>query len=169
MGLFDRGKYYRLEDREPEKKKKERPKGYTPPKPLSALSCALLLLLALALCCYSAALLVMRFAGVEAEARANTALDGDGAVVDAGPVSVSSTLHVTFRDREGTLRAAGVSLLGNTEAIGDTVLIRYVPGHEGWVTLSSQSDRLALPFGGLFLSVFLVRTAYRRFKELKQK
>ena len=169
MGLLDRGKSYQLPDREPEKRSKKRKiQSYKSPKALSGLSCVLLLLLAAALLCYGTAIAAMRFLGVEAEAAPNTRLVASGAVTEVEITSVTSTLYLTFRDSEGTLREGSVSLLGNQERLGELVKIRYFPRHPQWLMLSSRTDQWMLPIGSLLMGVLLIRTAAARLRELKR-
>ncbi|MBR1660552.1 MAG: hypothetical protein IJ705_09570 [Oscillospiraceae bacterium] len=170
MGFFHRGDNYRLEDMAPKQRKIQRQlHTYRPPKPLSGLSCALLLLLAAALLCYSVSILTMRLFGVEAEAIPNTRLDASGAVTKAEIPAVTSTLYLTFRDGEGAYHEGTVSLLGNTEPPGKTVKIRYFPRRPQCVMLFSQTNQWMLPIGSLFLSMFLARTAIRKLLEEKKR
>ena len=167
MGLFDRGRDYRLGDHAPEKEKKQRTvKTYQPPKPLSWLSCGILILLGLALLAYAAVVLYMRFFGVRTDAAVFTALDAGGAVVEALPTTVSSDLPITFADEAGVLHAATLSIMGNFGGIGDTVAIRYLPAHPQTLMPVSQTDEFMIPFGSLLLGVVLLSVALRRLKEI---
>lgn len=170
MGLFDRSGRYRLEDRRPEKQRKRRViKSRKPPKALSGLSCILLLALAGALLCYGAEVLMMRTLGVETEAEPNTRLDASGAVKKTDIQAVSSTMHLTFRDRDGILHECSLSLLGNQAQIGETVNIRYFPYHPQWVMLSSRTAHWTVPAGSAFLGFFLVRVCFRRLREIRNQ
>ena len=167
MGLFDRGGDIRLGEHRPEKEKKQREvRPYKPPKPLSWLSCGILIVLSLALLAYAAVTVYMRLFGVCTEAAVFTALDEYGAVTEALPVSVTSTLPITFADEAGALHAAGVSIMGNFGGIGDTVAIRYLPSNPERVMLASQTDEFMIPFGSILLGAVLFSVAQRRLREI---
>ena len=171
MGMFNRGDTYRLEDREPEKKRKPKKqrevRPYKPLRPLSWVGCVLLLLVAAAMLCYGAALLVMRFGGVEVQAVPHTRLGQDGQVTGAEQMAYTSTLYFTFRDAEGVLREGSTSLLGVQGPIGDRVAVRYIPGRPDWVMLSSRTESLMIPLGCLLLGVILAGTGVNRIRQLR--
>ncbi|MBR1497332.1 MAG: hypothetical protein IJ617_06885, partial [Oscillospiraceae bacterium] len=119
MGLFDRGRDIRLGEHRTEKEKKQREvRPYKPPRPLSWLSCGILIILSLALLAYAAVTGYMRLFGVYTEAAVFTTLDESGAVVEAMPATVTSTLPITFTDTTGAMHAAGISIMGNFGGIG---------------------------------------------------
>ena len=170
MGLFDHfGDEIRLQDREPEKKKKKKKREvrpYKPLRPLSWVGCALVFLVAGAMFCYAAATLAVRFAGVEAEAAANTRLV-DGAVVDVPVTGITTTLQFTFRDAAGKLHGGIASLVGNTQPFGETVTIRYVSFWPALNMLSSNTERIMIPLGCLLLGAIFVSVGVKRIRELK--
>lgn len=169
MGLFDRGEDYRLTDREPEKPKKERTvRPYAPPRPLSGLSCVLLLLLSAALLAYGAALLLLRFAGTETEAVLFTRLDAQGAVVPFRPAGITTAVDYTFADAAGRLHAGTASLFGNQTPLGETLPLRYLPALPALHVFSYRTEDILTPLGALLLGVILLLTAANRWRELRR-
>lgn len=170
MSIFNRGDTYRLEDREPEKKKKPKKqrevKPYKPLRPLSRVGSVLALLVAAAVLAYGAVVLVLRFAGVEAMATPFTLLDETGAVAEDTIGRTTSTLRFTFRDETGTLREGSATLLGVQGTIGDRVAVRYLPGHPETAMLSSRTENLMVPLGCLLLSAVLGYSAVTRFRQI---
>ena len=171
MGLFDHfGDEIRLQDREPEKKKKKKRevRPYQPLRPLSWVGCALVFLVAAAFFCYAAAMLLTRFAGVVVEAAANTRLV-DGAVVDVPVTGVTTTLQFTFRDEAGKLHGGIASLVGNTQAFGETVTVRYFRLWPELNAMASKTERITIPLGCLLLGVIFVSVGVKRIRELKAR
>ena len=167
MGLFDRNSDIRLGEHRTEKEKKQREvRPYKPPRPLSWLSCGILIVLSLALLAYAAVTGYMRLFGVYTEAAVFTTLDESGAVVEAMPATVTSTLPITFADATGAMHAAGISIMGNFGGIGDTVAIRYLPSNPERIMLASQTDEFMIPFGSVLLGVVLLSVALRRLREI---
>ena len=172
MGLFDHfGDEIRLQDREPEKKKKKKKREarpYQPLRPLSWVGCVLLFLVAGAFVCYGAAMLLLRFGGVETEAAANTRLV-DGAVVEVPVTGITTTLQFTFRDETGALHGGTVSLVGNTQPFGETVTVRYFPPWPELSALPAQTERITVPFGCLLLGAIFVSVGVKRIRELRKR
>ena len=170
MGFFDRGDSYRLGEHAPEKEKKRREvRPYQPPKPLSWLSCGILIALGLVLLAFAGVVLYMRLFGTYTEAAVFTALDENGAVVESMPTTVTSTLPITFTDAAGTRHAAGLSIMGNFGGIGDTVAIRYLPGHPERIMAASQTDEFMIPLGSVLLGAALLSVAIGRLREIYGK
>lgn len=164
MSLFSKNDH--LKEHKEKKKREIRP--YKPPRPLSAFSARLVILLGAVLLCYAASFLTLRFAGVEIAAAANTRLDESGAVAAVPVTGVTTTLYYTYRDGAGTLRGGMSSLFGNTGPIGDTVAIRYFPAIPGWSMPSFQTQQMTVPFGCLLLGVILIYTGVARLREIKK-
>ena len=155
----------RLRDHKPEKKRQV--KAYKPPKPLSGLSCGIVIALGCLLLVFALAVLGMRLFGVYTEASTFTKLDENGAVVPAPPATISASLPVTFADREGVTHEHVVSLLGNTGTVGETIAIRYLPGHPQIVMPASRTDEFMIPLGSLLLGAILISAACSRLREIR--
>ena len=167
MGLFDRGGSYRLRDHEEKKPKEVR--RYKPPKPLSWLSCALVILFALLLFGYGASLLTMRFAGTRTDALANTRLTADGEIEQIELTNIVTTITYTYRDQNGTLRQSTDSLIGNEEEFHETIPVVYFAPIPGWSMLAFRTEDILTPCGSLLLGVVLLSVAIRRLREIYGK
>ena len=143
-------------------------RGYTPPKPLSSFSAAVLVVLGCLMLLYAGSGITMRLFGTEVTAAANTRLE-DGEAVPVGDAMLSSTLYYTFRDADGVLREGHTSLLGNHEPIGTFVQIRYLPCAPGWTMLNSRAEYTAVQLGCLLLGVMLIGSGLSRLRQLRSE
>ncbi|MBQ6927817.1 MAG: hypothetical protein IJQ36_05845 [Oscillospiraceae bacterium] len=167
MGLFDRDSSPRLgEHRE---KQKREVQHYHPPRPLSWLSCVLLLIFALMLLYYGGSIVLMRVAGTEVDALANTRIGADGELEHFEVVSRTTMLTYTYRDDKGRLHENTDSLTDNVEEFGETIPVRYFPLIPGWSMLAFRTRDLTTPLLCLFLSVVLLFTGINRLLFLRRK
>jgi len=164
MSLFHSDKPYRLRDRK--EKKPQEVRHYKPPRPLSWLSCGILILFGAVLLYYGASILIMRYAGTETEAAMNTRLV-DGQVVPVEILGITTTAEYTYRDGDGAMHGSSTSLIGNKEPLGDTILVRYFPPIPGWSMPSFRASDTITAFGALLLGVILLCTAIRRLQEIR--
>lgn len=164
MSIFHRSGPYRLADHGEKKPREVR--RYQPPRPLSWLSCLILLLFGALLLYYGASILLMRFAGTETDAALNTRLV-DGQVVQVEILGVTTTAEYTYSDGSGTLHGSSTSLIGNKEPLEDTISVRYLPAIPGWSMPSFRAEDTMTPFGALLLGVILLYTAIRRLKDIR--
>ena len=168
MSIFNRGTEYRLDDHEPEKPRKEREvRQYRPPRPLSWLSCGILIVLGAVLLFFGLTLLLLRYAGTQTEALANTRLAADGTVEQVEVLGMTTTISYTYRDAEGVLHGGTSSLFGNTQPVKDTIAVRYFPPIPGWNIPAFRTEDALTPFGSLFLGVILLVTAVSRLREIR--
>lgn len=165
MGLFNRSGGYRLRDHEEKKPKEVR--RYKPPRPLSWLSCGILIAFALLLFGYGAALLTMRFAGTATDALANTRLNADGEVEQIELTSIITTVTYTYRDQNGTLHQHTDSLIGNEEEFHETIPVVYFPTLPGWSMLAFRTKDILTPCGALLLGIVLFSVAVKRLREIR--
>ena len=165
MSLFHRGDTYRLDDHIEKHPREIR--RYKPPRPLSWLSCVILLLFGAVLLYYGGAILVMRFAGTETQAAMNTRLV-DGQVVAVELRGVTTNAEYTYTDAGGTLHGGSTSLIGNKEPLTDTISIRYLPSHPGWSMASFRTEDSMTPFGALLLGVILIAVGIGRLREIRR-
>ena len=170
MGLFDRGTEYRLEDHEPEKKKKEREiRPYRPPRPLSWLSCRILIALGAALLAYGVGLLLLHFGGTTVQARTNTRLDEAGNVETVAVRGMTTTVAYTFADGAGEYHSGTGSLFGNQEPVGDTIAVRYFSPFPALNMPAYRTEDELTPFGALLLGAIVIVTAISRLREIQRQ
>ena len=165
MSLFQRSN--RLKDHKQEKKREVRP--YTPPRPLSWLGCGLIIAVGIAMLCFAASLLVMRFGGTEVAAAVNTRLDENGAVIEVPLGGVTTTMRYTYRDGDGILHAGTGSLSGNTEEFGDTIPVLYFPPIPDWSMLAFRTRDILTPFMSILLGAVMLYVGFSRLREIKSK
>ena len=165
MALFQRNGGYRLKDKEKERK----PVRYHPPRPLSWLSCVLLLVFAVMLLYYGGSLVLMRFFGTETLAQANTVLDENGQPAQVEVKSYTNMIDYTYQDQNGTWHEHTDSLLGNEEEWDETISVRYFPAIPGWSVLAFRTRELTTPLLCMFLGVILVWTGVSRLLFLRRK
>ena len=164
MAFIERGNE-RLRDHEKEKK----PARYHPPRPMSWLSCILLLIFAVMLLIYGGSIVLMRFFGTETDALANTRLGENGTVEQVELINRTTMITYTYADQNGKVHEHTESLTGNEEEFGETIPVLYMQAVPSWSMLAFRTRDLTSPLLCLFLCVILIFTGVSRLLFLRRK